>query len=126
MIADVAKFHREITREEMPSTPTLVSPDLCLRRFRFLIEEAEEFYNAAVAGDIVGAADGLADVVYVALGTAYVMGLPFEKIWDAVQRANMKKISGPTKRSPNDAVKPPGWQAPEAEIAQIIGAALEK
>jgi len=68
-----------------------------------------------------GVADALADLVYVALGTAYKMGLPFDSIWQAVQAANMRKVAGPTKRGNKvDACKPEGWVGPETAIARAI------
>lgn len=125
MIADVARFHEDITREESPSSPTFVSPEFCLIRFKFLQEEVDEFFKACNEGNMVEAADGLADIIYVAIGTAYLMGIPLEKVWDAVQRANMKKVGGATARNPHDAVKPPGWQPPNVEIASILLAAIK-
>lgn len=125
MLRDVAEFHENITREDSPLTPTMVSPEFCLIRYRFLIEEAEEFHEACTTGDMVGAADGLADIIYVAIGTAYLMGIPLDQVWDAVQRANMKKVGQATARNPHDAVKPVGWVPPNVEIAAIIGRALE-
>ena len=84
-------------------------------------EEIEEFVDAGIKGDMVGVADALADVIYVALGTAYQMGLPFQVIWDHVHRANMRKVRGATKRGNRiDARTPEGWVSPEAGIAAII------
>jgi hypothetical protein len=38
-----------------------------------------------------------------------------------VQKANMAKVPGVTKRGmPNDAMKPEGWVGPEAEIRKAI------
>lgn len=125
LIDDVAKFHVEITKQPFPTTPVIPSQDFLLIRYKFQQEENDEFFDAAMEGDMVGVADGLADLIYVAIGTAHLMGIPLQKVWDAVQRANMKKQGGATKRNPNDAVKPPGWVAPNAEIAQILGVALE-
>jgi predicted HAD superfamily Cof-like phosphohydrolase len=71
-------------------------------------------------------ADGLADIIYVAIGTLYIMGLPGPAIWEAVQKANMSKVRGITKRgNAFDAVKPEGWTAPEADIAKAIGEAIK-
>ena len=36
--------------------------------------------------------DALIDLTYVAMGTAYMMGLPWQDLWDEVQRANMSKV----------------------------------
>ncbi len=125
MIADVARFHQEVTRQESPATPTMVSPEFIHIRWKFAQEENDEFLEACHNGDMVKAADGLADLIYVAIGTAYLMGIPLEKVWDAVQRANMKKVGGATARNPNDAIKPPGWQPPDVEIATILLQSIE-
>jgi len=90
-------------------------------RTHFLFEEVLEFDRAKNAYDTVGMADALADIIYVALGTAHIMDLPFEDIWAAVQKANMAKVRGTTKRgNAIDAAKPEGWVAPEAEIRRLI------
>jgi len=121
MLRDVADFHELILNDYADVTPSLVSEEYCLERARFIHEELTEFAEATNSGDIVGAADALADIVYVALGTAYKMGLPFDEIWQAVQSANMHKVRGMTKRGNKiDAVKPEGWVGPEAAIARAI------
>lgn len=124
--SDVADFHEKILHDFAAPTPTLVSPEYVEERVRFLLEEVEEFMTDARMGNIVGAADALADIVYVALGTAYRMGLPFPEVWNAVQAANMRKERGMTSRGNKvDAIKPPYWVGPETEIAQAIGNKLE-
>lgn len=121
MLRDVADFHELILGVNAPAEPSLVSQEYCLERMRFMHEELTEFAEASSTGDIVGVADALADIVYVALGTAYKMGLPFDDIWRAVQYANMQKVKGVTKRgNAIDAVKPAGWVGPEAAIARAI------
>ena len=126
MYDDVVKFHQNVLVVEPELAPTLQTPEWCIERFRFLKEEADEFIAAAMVGDIVKAADGLLDTVYVALGTLYMMGIPVEKCWDAVQTANMGKIRGQTKRGNKiDAAKPAGWVGPEAGIAAAIGKTID-
>ena len=121
MFRDVADFHELVLHSPAEGSPTLVSPEYCLERGRFILEELDEFYEASTIGDIVGVADALADLVYVALGTAYKMGLPFAEIWAAVHAANMRKVPGETKRGNKvDARKPEGWVGPETAIAQAI------
>jgi len=121
MLDDVADFHLEVLQLTATESPTLLSQEFCMERFRFMSEEIEEFVDAGIKGDMVGVADALADVIYVALGTAYQMGLPFQAIWDHVHRANMRKVRGATKRGNIvDARKPEGWISPEAGIATII------
>ena len=124
MFEDVAEFHRQILNQH-DRAPQLLDMATMRARMLFLNEEVNELREAALLDDIVGAADALADLVYVALGTAYLMGLPFNDIWDAVQRANMAKQPGMTKRGmANDAIKPEGWVGPEARIEAVIGDSL--
>jgi len=122
MYDDVAKFHKEILKVDPPLLPTLTSDLFTTEKVRFLNEELEEYATAAYEGDIVKATDGLLDLIYVALGALYSMGVPVNKCWDAVQAANMRKVRGTTHRGNEvDAIKPPGWVAPDAEIARLIG-----
>ena len=121
MFDDIDEFHTKIIGLEKPTAVGLVSDEFVLERMRFLAEELEEYATAGLAGDMVGVADALADIVYVALGTAWTMGIPFQAVWDVVHAANMRKVRGITKRgNKNDAVKPPGWVAPEPAIAAIL------
>lgn len=121
MIRDVGEFHELILNDYAEVAPSLISLEYCVERARFLHEELDEFIESAQDGSIVGVADALADIVYVALGTAYKLGLPFAQIWEAVQAANMRKVAGPTKRGNKiDAMKPEGWVGPEAAIARAI------
>lgn len=99
-------------------------------RARFLREELDEFIEAAglyyddeqgfsvvdVAQDLAGMADALVDIVYVAKGTAVMMGLGevWPELWAEVQRANMAKERGVGKRGNLvDCVKPIGWLPPD-------------
>lgn len=126
MVEDVAIFHREILNLPPAESPTLVSFEFVIERFRFMQEELDEFVSAGSYSNIVDVADALADIVYVALGTAYQMGLPFDDIWRAVQAANMRKVRGKTKRGNEfDAAKPEGWVGPEKEIAGHILRAIK-
>lgn len=121
MFDKVGEFHEQILGLEKPEIPTFISPDWCLERTRFLLEEVSEFAGAAMKGDMVEAADGLADIVYVALGTAWMMGLPLDKIFDHVHNCNMRKVRGVGSRgNAIDAVKPPGWAPPNQGIAKLI------
>lgn len=61
------------------------------QRLSLVKEEYEELVNAAEAGDIVEAADALADLVYVLLGTASVWGICLDDVFAEVHRSNMTK-----------------------------------
>ena len=121
MYDDIEEFHEQIIQLEKPTKVGIISDEFILERTRFLNEEVEEFTTTGMSGDMVGVADALADIVYVALGTAWLMGIPFQAIWDVVHSANMKKVRGITKRgNKHDAVKPEGWVGPEQAIAAIL------
>ena len=128
MVEDIAAFHQRF-RLPGPSAPELL-PTEHLFEFRkgFMHEELAEFEEAHKRGDLAEAADALIDLVYVAMGTAYMMGLPWDELWNDVQRANMTKVraeaAGDSKRgSTFDVVKPPGWVPPQS--AKIIKRAME-
>ena len=115
--------------------PTHLTRRKLAERYNFMLEELLE--GAAGAGlclckdrdgDPVFLADGgldqvmemqadaLVDLVYVAKGTAAMMGLPWRALWDDVQRANMSKVKGETHRKMGcgaDIAKPPGRLPPE-------------
>lgn len=121
MFDDVDEFHAKVIGLEKPTTLGLISDEFILERMRFLAEELDEYVKAGISGNMVDVADALADIVYVALGTAWQMGIPFQAVWDVVHAANMRKVRGTTKRgNKNDATKPPGWVAPEPAIAAIL------
>jgi len=121
MYNDVVRFHRDVLLVVRPPKPTLVSEEWLMERFRFLTEEIQEYIEAGIAGDMVGTVDGLLDTIYVALGTLHLMGVPVQACWDLVQKANMGKVPGVTKRgNAVDAVKPYGWVGPEAGIAALL------
>ena len=122
MFDDVGKFHAkfELPHRDPARPPTILSDDVALYRAAFLLEEALEFMRAHQRNDMVEAADALVDLVYVALGTAHLMNLPWDRLWDEVQRANMLKERGATVKRGHalDVRKPPGWQPPN--IATIL------
>ena len=62
--------------------------------------------------DLGGIADGIADLIYVLLGTALSYGIHIAPIWDEVQRTNMAKEGGAT-RHDGKVLKPEGWQPPD-------------
>ena len=91
---------------------------------RFLMEELSELLKAHEQGDLVAAADALADLSYVTMGCAHHMGIPLPAVLDIVHDANMEKVPGSTARGiKQDAQKPAGWVPPEGMISMLL---LEK
>jgi predicted HAD superfamily Cof-like phosphohydrolase len=123
----VGKFHQKFG---LPVSgdgvmPRRLDDETFLYRYQHLQEELIELLTAHRAHDLIKVADALADLVYVALGTAHFYGIPFDEVFAEVQRANMEKEratgSGDprTKRGSHfDVVKPQGWRPPN--IAKIL------
>lgn len=119
-----AKFNLPVAGRDRPAT--LLSEELLEYRLGFLHEELAEFAKSHAEGDLVAAADALADLVWVALGTAHFIGLPFDEVWRSVRHANMAKVrvtSGDAshKRGAVEVIrKPDGWVPPEDGIRETI------
>ncbi|QDH83836.1 hypothetical protein Axy16_040 [Achromobacter phage vB_AxyS_19-32_Axy16] len=90
-------------------------------RISHLQEEQLELAQAYIAGDICEVADGLMDLIYIALGTLSEMHVDASRVFHAVHQANMAKVNGTVAKRPNagnhDAVKPEGWKAPDIHKA---------
>ena len=94
--------------------PRALPPDLFEFRIKFLMEEVEEYADAAYTGNREKMFDSLIDLVYVALGTAHLHGFNFAEGWARVHAANMTKMKGPSERSAlYDVIKPPGFVPPD-------------
>jgi len=122
MWRDVESFHAKfhITPRFAIPTPLGAFPGATGReRVRHLGEELDELRKACANGDVAKQADALADLIYVALGTALMMGLPWTQVWDAVHAANMRKVDA---TGPKQVAKPAGWQDPIVDIDAAIAA----
>ena len=118
MLEDIKEFHEKFNLVGVIK-PGLLPADIVQFRIKFLQEELDEYITATAHGDIAGQLDALVDLVYVALGTAYLAGLPFQVAWDEVHACNMRKVKagtngeGSKRGSPHDVIKPEGWQGPD-------------
>lgn len=114
---DVVDFHKKFGIEQ-PPVPQLLDPITMDYRLKFIAEETTEIVKGYYTKDLHEVADGLIDLVYVAMGTAYMMGIPWHDLWNEVQRANMSKQRAPSaghsKRGNSlDVIKPEGWKQPD-------------
>lgn len=104
----------------MPEQPTIGIPAwVQMLRMDLLDEEVSELHEAVEQGDIVKLADAIADITYVAVGTAVAYGIPFDAIFAEVHRSNMTKVNTPAEAK---LVKGPGYEPPR--IAEILGNVL--
>lgn len=109
-LQEVQDFQERFDLRE-PATWGLVE-----QRRGFLEEELNELGEAVEKQDLVAVFDALLDLVYVAKGTALLLGLPWDAGWAEVHRSNMDKVpGGKTGRLNKDMIKPQGWVGPQLE-----------
>jgi predicted HAD superfamily Cof-like phosphohydrolase len=117
---DVGEFHGRfglpVATEDYG--PRDVPGELLALRVHQLFEEADEFAKAAQDKDQAGMADALVDIVYFALGTAHVLGVPWHAVWSEIHAANMRKVRSSAPRSAHrgggwDVVKPDDFIPPD-------------
>ena len=84
-------------------------------------EEYSETLTAFKNKDMVEVADGLADMVWVIMGMASTLDIPFDEVWNEVKASNMSKfIDGKAIKDENGKImKPEGYFRPN--IAGILG-----
>lgn len=90
LLNDVAGFHRACDLPVL-AKPQFV-PERAALRSALLVEECQETVEAIARGDMEKVADGLADVIYVAVGAALEFGIPLDRVWAEVHRSNMAKV----------------------------------
>jgi dCMP deaminase len=128
---DVCDFHAkfDLPRGGLPRALDLETFNF---RVKFLAEEMGELRQSSWAGDVAGMADALVDIVYVALGTAAMMGVPFDECWREVHAANMRKVRAngadderSKRKNALDVVKPEGWKPPDV-AGVLLSASIKK
>ncbi|GHD88670.1 MazG nucleotide pyrophosphohydrolase domain-containing protein [Streptomyces naganishii] len=118
--AFVREFHRAFGLAAR-STPAEVPAELAAHRGQLLAEEAAEAAEVSVSGPLDRLAHELADVVYVAYGTALVHGIDLDEVIAEIHRANMTKL-GPdgrvARRADGKVLKGAHYRAPD--IASVL------
>lgn len=82
---------------------------------RLVQEEFDETLDAYTKGDTIELADGIADMVWVLMGLASSVGVPFDAVWDEVKASNMSKVVDGKlmKREDGKVMKPEGYFRPD-------------
>lgn len=97
-------------------------------RVSLLAEEFREYLEAELANDLVGIADGLADMEFVIHGTAHEYGIPQDASFNEVHRSNMSKVGEDGKAVVSESgkiLKGPQFSPPDiAGILKRAGASL--
>jgi predicted HAD superfamily Cof-like phosphohydrolase len=124
MFKSVGEFRAKM---QLPigNKPQLLTPEQTSYFARFIMEELSEYLRANEENSLVDAADAIIDLVYVTLGCAHAMGLPFEDLFKVIHKANMQKepaneFCRSIRGNQYDVIKPVGWVAPEEELQIII------
>ena len=93
-LQQLRQFHQRFACH-IEETPTAeLPPGIGEVRARLMQEELDEYREALAAGDLVGIADALSDLLYVVMGTYLSHGLQdkAERLFDEVHRSNMSKL----------------------------------
>ena len=122
--SDIQTFHHKF-EIECATRPGILDIDIMVFRSNFMQEELDEFITAVYANDLETAFDSLIDLIWVAKGTADMMGISenmWNEGWQEVVRANMDKVRATGTHDPRskrkhklDIVKPIGWTPPNLE-----------
>jgi len=121
---DVQDFHRAFG-QRIGEKPELPNEDERELRVKLLREEFREYLDGESFNDLVEVADALADIIYIACGTAVSYGIPLDDVFAEVHRSNMAKlVDGKVIRREDGKIqKPEGWTAPD--IKKILTKAQE-
>ena len=114
------------TTYKVPTSETPVLPDDSVmdRIYSLIHEELMELCDAMDTKDLVGMADALTDIIYVAAQQARVIGLPIDALLAEVQRSNMSKLGPdgePIFREDGKVLKGPKYSPPD--IKSVLEAA---
>lgn len=109
MQEDIEEFMRRAD-QEVALYPQIPEDKVKLLRVRLMVEEllgsknpgtvfgiqlltnkSDELVQSIANDDLVGIADGLADVLYAVIGTAVAYGIDIQEVFDEVHRSNLSK-----------------------------------
>lgn len=131
------EFHQTFAPDQVNDEPE----DQIERRMNLIEEEFEEVmqalndmhryvlgYNSFTAEEVmVEVAAELADLLYVVYGTAEELGIPLDKVFNAIHQANMAKVWDDGTVHRNDygkVLKPPNHQ--KADIRKVLYGKLDE
>jgi len=122
---DVKEFHQAFG-QRIGEKPEFPDDDERKLRVKLLREEFTEYLDGESFNDLVEVADALADIIYIACGTAVSYGIPLDDVFAEVHGSNMAKLVNDQviRRADGKIQKPEGWQPPD--IRSIIDKAHTK
>ncbi|MEU7147012.1 MazG nucleotide pyrophosphohydrolase domain-containing protein [Streptomyces sp. NPDC045456] len=132
-MAMVAEFHDAFGVDREADVPSSQRPALVELRQRLIKEECQEAVEELTRlsrrlqwlrsgrSARIALAKELADILYVVYGTADLLSIPLEEVFEEVHRSNMSKLGldgAPVRRHDGKVLKGPGYR--EADIASIV------
>jgi predicted HAD superfamily Cof-like phosphohydrolase len=117
--SQVRQFH-EAFGHPVADSPKVMTEERRGKRYNWMKEELDEFKSA---NKLVDQADAIADIIYLAVGTAVELGIDIERIVDIVHQANMNKLGPdgkPIYKPDGKIAKPEGWVPPEPLIQEEL------
>lgn len=117
LIEQVKEF-REKFNLPNATQPAMITPERQALHMSLILEEVRELEAAMLNGNLVGAADGIADAMYVLIGCACELGLAdyMPAVIDEIQRSNLSKLGAdgkPVYRSDGKVMKGPDYVKPD-------------
>lgn len=121
VLSAAISFHEtfDLPRQSTPNVE--IDKSLARLRIALLAEEVDEFVDAVAASDLAAIADALADIVYVAYGTAVTYGIDLDMVLGEVHRSNMSKLGKdgrPLIREDDKVIKSDQYSPPD--IARVL------
>jgi predicted HAD superfamily Cof-like phosphohydrolase len=119
--AALDEFHKAFNLPARETPGIGIDEALAQLRVALLEEEVAEFVTASADKDLIAIADALADIVYVAYGTALTYGIDLNAVLHEVHRSNMSKLGRdgkPILRNDGKVVKSERYFRPD--IASIL------
>lgn len=99
-------------------TLNTLDANTAILRMTLMREELSELETALEDHDLNGIADGLADLLYVVLGTAVSCGINIEPVFNEVHRSNMTKFIDGYRRADGKWIKGPSYSP--ADITSVL------
>jgi predicted HAD superfamily Cof-like phosphohydrolase len=123
-LEDIQQFARTFDVQPVWKDGLTIDPAVLELRAELIKEEVakelfpalQRFANFQSLENLTEVADALVDSVYVILGCAVAMDLPWQKLWDEVHRSNMAKVHADgsvRRREDGKILKPEGWTSPD-------------
>lgn len=113
--AFVREFHEKFSLP-IQRWPAAISEEQSNHRQRLLCEEVKELSEAAESGQLDHVARELADVVYIAYGTALTYGIDLDSVLAEIHQSNLTKLGPdgcPELRADGKVLKGKSFVAPD-------------